>query len=73
MNPAGDYSSSYLVLYTSTDLSIHEFSFAIGRGNDLVCSAAIQIAEQSVGKNLAELTADMGKTWRYLVDDSQLR
>jgi L-galactonate dehydratase len=73
MNPAADYSSSYLVLYTSTGLFGHGFSFTIGRGNDLVCSAASQIAERLVGKNLAELTADMGNTWRYLVEDSQLR
>jgi L-galactonate dehydratase len=73
MNPAGDYSSAYLVLHTSTELSGHGFSFTIGRGNDLVCSAASQIAERLVGKGLAELTADMGKTWRYLVEDSQLR
>lgn len=31
------------------------------------------IAERLVGKTLGELTENMGKTWRYLVSDSQLR
>ena len=73
MNPAADYSASYIILHTSTTLTGHGFAFTIGRGNDLVCSAASQIAERLVDKSLAELTADMGKTWRHLVQDSQLR
>lgn len=31
------------------------------------------MAERLVGKPLGELTENMGKTWRYLVSDSQLR
>lgn len=73
MNPAGDYSAAYIILHTSTKLNGHGFSFTIGRGNDLVCSAASLIAERLVGKSLEDLTQDMGKTWRYLVADSQLR
>ncbi|TQS32249.1 hypothetical protein Golomagni_07442, partial [Golovinomyces magnicellulatus] len=44
-----------------------------GRGNDLCTAAAAMIAERLVGKSLGELTRDMGKTWRHLVSDSQLR
>jgi L-galactonate dehydratase len=74
MNPAGDYSSAYVILRTSKqELNGHGFSFTIGRGNDLVCAAIRYTAERLVGKNLGELTKDMGKTWRYLVGDSQLR
>jgi L-galactonate dehydratase len=74
MNPAGDYSSAYIILRTSSpELNGHGFSFTIGRGNDLVCAAARYTAERLVGKGWAELTKDMGKTWRYLVSDSQLR
>ena len=74
MNPAGDYSAAYIVLRTSKqELNGHGFAFTIGRGNDLVCAAARYTAERLVGKGLAELTKDMGKTWRYLVSDSQLR
>jgi L-galactonate dehydratase len=73
MNDAPDYSSSYIVLHTSTGLKGHGFSFTIGRGNDIVCLAVRNIAEQLIGKALEELTADMGRIWRYLVSDSQLR
>jgi L-galactonate dehydratase len=73
MNLAPDYSAAYIILHTSTPLSGQGFAFTIGRGNNLVCEGASMIADRLVGKTLAELTADMGKTWRYLVDDSQLR
>lgn len=73
MNLAADYSAAYIILRTSKDLEGHGFAFTIGRGNDLVCTAAQNIAEMLIGKSLGELTADMGKTWRYLVADSQLR
>jgi L-galactonate dehydratase len=73
MHGAPDYSAAYIVLKTSSDLTGHGFSFTIGRGNDLVCRAAATIAERLVGKTLAELIADMGKTWRFLVADSQFR
>lgn len=73
MNLAADYSAAYIIFHTSKDLDGHGFAFTIGRGNDLVCMAAQNIAEKLIGKNLEELTADMGKTWRYLVADSQLR
>ncbi|KKA22993.1 hypothetical protein T310_2970 [Rasamsonia emersonii CBS 393.64] len=77
MNPAADYSAAYIILKTSSSSSNslrgHGFAFTIGRGNDLVCAAARHVAERLVGKTLADLTANMGQTWRYLVSDSQLR
>ncbi|KAH0832477.1 hypothetical protein AYO21_05160 [Fonsecaea monophora] len=73
MNGAPDYSAAYIVLNTNSHLAGYGFSFTIGRGNDLVCQAARATAERLVGKRLADLTSDMGKTWRYLVSDSQLR
>jgi L-galactonate dehydratase len=48
-------------------------TFTIGRGNDIVCTAISIIAPLVVGKTLDEITANWGKTWRYLVSDSQLR
>ncbi|KAK5988247.1 L-galactonate dehydratase [Cladobotryum mycophilum] len=73
MNPGPDYSAAYLVLTTNTDLKGHGFAFTIGRGNNLCTTAAEMIAERLVGQTLAELTENMGKTWRHLVSDSQLR
>ncbi|KAK9469514.1 enolase C-terminal domain-like protein [Lipomyces arxii] len=73
MNDAGDYSSAYVILKTNEELTGHGMTFTIGRGNDIVCMAIKNVANRLVGKTLSELTADMGKTWRYLVGDSQLR
>lgn len=48
-------------------------TFTIGRGNELVCAAISLLTQLVVGKDLADLTTNWGKTWRYLVSDSQLR
>ena len=48
-------------------------TFTIGRGNDIVCSAITHVAERIRGRTLSSLVADWGKTWRHLVNDSQLR
>ncbi|RCI10231.1 hypothetical protein L249_8537 [Ophiocordyceps polyrhachis-furcata BCC 54312] len=73
MNVAGDYSAAYCILETDSPLSGHGMTFTIGRGNDLVCAAIVHVAERVRRKSLAELTAHWGRTWRYLVSDSQLR
>ncbi|CCX06573.1 Similar to Mitochondrial enolase superfamily member 1; acc. no. Q6INX4 [Pyronema omphalodes CBS 100304] len=75
MNESGDYSSAYCILSTnsSSGLQGHGMTFTIGRGNDIVCRAIEAVAARIVGRTLQELIQDMGKTWRYLVADSQLR
>ncbi|EPS42248.1 hypothetical protein H072_3780 [Dactylellina haptotyla CBS 200.50] len=73
MNAAGDYSAAYCILSTDGELKGHGMTFTIGRGNDIVCRAIEAFADRIKGKTLEELTADMGKTWRYLVNDSQYR
>ncbi|KXH68899.1 L-galactonate dehydratase [Colletotrichum salicis] len=73
MNPAGDYSVAHIRLKTNTDVVGHGIAFTIGRGNDLCTAAARMMGERLIGKSLGELTENMGKTWRYLVEDSQMR
>lgn len=74
MNDAGDYSSAYCILHTSDPkLTGHGMTFTIGRGNDLVCRAIDCLVPRILNKDLEELTSDMGKTWRWLVSDSQYR
>lgn len=73
MNEAPDYSAAYIILETSSAYQGHGFSFTIGRGNDLACMAAAEMARRLIGKSLAELTSNMGQTWRYLVSDSHVR
>lgn len=48
-------------------------TFTIGRGNDIVCAAINHVAERLRGKTLSSLVENWGETWRYLVNDSQLR
>ena len=47
--------------------NITGMSFTSGSGNEVVCLAMETLAQRIVGKSLAELTANMGHTWRTLV------
>ncbi|KAH7156743.1 L-galactonate dehydratase [Dactylonectria macrodidyma] len=73
MNAAGDYSAAYCILETNSTFTGHGMTFTIGRGNDLVCRAIEYLADRVQGESLDSLTSDWGKTWRHLVNDSQLR
>ncbi|WP_435738979.1 enolase C-terminal domain-like protein [Cellulosimicrobium sp. PMB13] len=79
MNTDADYSAAYVVLRTdATDtlgqpLAGHGLTFTIGRGTDLVAEAARQQAATLVGRDVDELAADMGATYRTLTSDTQLR
>lgn len=73
MNAAGDYSSAYCILHTDSEHKGHGMTFTIGRGNEIVCQAISLLSDRIIGKDLDELVSDWGKTWRYLVSDSQLR
>ncbi|KAI2626968.1 enolase C-terminal domain-like protein [Hypomontagnella submonticulosa] len=73
MNAAGDYSSAYCIIETDSEFTGHGMTFTIGRGNDIVCAAITYLADRLKGRTLSSLVADWGKTWRHLVNDSQLR
>ncbi|MCF4120290.1 fuconate dehydratase [Antribacter sp. KLBMP9083] len=79
MNKDGDYSAAYVVLRTDgtaadgTPLAGHGLTFTIGRGTDVVALAARHQAETLVGRDVEELAADMGRTYRDLTSDSQMR
>ncbi|OHF00296.1 mandelate racemase/muconate lactonizing enzyme domain-containing protein [Colletotrichum orchidophilum] len=73
MNAAGDYSAAYCILETDSKYSGHGMTFTIGRGNDIVCKAIDYLVERIKGKKLSDLVSNWGQTWRYLVNDSQLR
>ncbi|KAF2623649.1 mandelate racemase/muconate lactonizing protein-like protein [Macroventuria anomochaeta] len=73
MNAAGDYSSAYCILSTDSEFSGHGMTFTIGRGNEIVCSAIAHLADRVKGRTLESLVENWGKTWRHLVNDSQLR
>ncbi|KAL5117128.1 L-galactonate dehydratase [Pleosporales sp. CAS-2024a] len=73
MNAAGDYSSAYCILHTDSDFKGHGMTFTIGRGNEIVCTAIAHLADRIKGYTLESLVENWGKTWRHLVNDSQLR
>ncbi|SMY24010.1 unnamed protein product [Zymoseptoria tritici ST99CH_1A5] len=73
MNAAGDYSAAYCILHTDSPHSGHGMTFTIGRGNEIVCHAIAALSERVKGRTLSSLVEDWGKTWRFLVADSQLR
>ena len=75
MNPDPDYSAAYLRIVTNGDdgLSGHGFVFTIGRGNEVEVAAIDALASRFVGRNVEELLADMGATWKEMLHDSQLR
>lgn len=67
-------SHPYIRLLTNdSKLSGDGIAFSNGRGAELVCECLRIFADRVVGKTLDQLTANMGKTWRYMVSDSQYR
>jgi len=74
MNPDPDYSAAYVILETDDPaLSGHGLTFTIGRGNEICCAAIGALEHLIVGRDLAGITANMGKFWRDFTSDSQLR
>jgi len=74
MNPDPDYSAAYVVLGTDTPgLEGHGLTFTIGRGNDICCAAIRAMEHLVVGLELDWIAADMGRFWRHVTSDSQLR
>jgi L-fuconate dehydratase len=74
MNPDPDYSAAYCVL--KTDAGTHEghgFTFTIGRGNKLCCSAIECLRPLVIGQTLQEIESNLGGFWRRITGDSQLR
>lgn len=74
MNPNPDYSATYVILKTNNPkLEGHGLTFTIGRGNEICVAAVKALAPLIKGKSLAEFTQDMGKFWKMITGDSQLR
>jgi L-fuconate dehydratase len=74
MNPDPDYSAAYVILETDqAGLEGHGLTFTIGRGNEICCSAIEAMRHLVVGLDMEWVTEDMGRFWRYITSDSQLR
>ncbi len=73
MNPDPDYSAAYLVLETDGPHEGHGLTFTIGRGNEICVAAINALRPLVVGLDLEWVAADMGRFWRHITSDSQLR
>ncbi|HET8599957.1 MAG TPA: L-fuconate dehydratase [Segeticoccus sp.] len=75
MNPDPDYSASYVRVCTDAadGLEGHGFVFTIGRGNEVEVAAIQALGCRLVGRDTEHVLADLGRLWRELVHDSQLR
>ena len=73
MNPDPDYSAAYVILETEGEHGGHGLTFTIGRGNE-ICTASIDaLRPLVVGLDIGWVAADMGRFWRHITSDSQLR
>jgi L-fuconate dehydratase len=74
MNPDPDYSAAYVILRTNQPgLEGHGLTFTIGRGNDICCAAIRAMQHLLIGLDLQWIADDMGRFWRHITSDSQLR
>lgn len=73
MNPDPDYSAAYVVLETDGGLEGHGLTFTIGRGTEICVTAIEALSSLVVGLDLEWITEDMGRFWRHMTGDSQLR
>ncbi len=74
MNPDPDYSAAYVILGTDqAGLEGHGLTFTIGRGNEICCAAIEAMRHLVVGLDLDWIREDMGRFWRHVTSDSQLR
>ncbi len=74
MNADPDYSAAYVVLETDRPgLEGHGLTFTIGRGNEICCAAIEAMRHLVVGLDLDWIAQDMGRFWRHVTSDSQLR
>jgi L-fuconate dehydratase len=74
MNPDPDYSAAYVILETDQPgKEGHGLTFTIGRGNEICCAAIEAMRHLVVGLDMDWVAADMGRFWRYITSDSQLR
>jgi L-fuconate dehydratase len=74
MNADPNYSAACVVLETDRKgLDGHGLTFTIGRGTEICCAAIEALRHLVVGLDLDWIREDMGRFWRHITSDSQLR
>lgn len=66
---------AYAVCKLSTDANLEGvgLAFTLGTGNKLVCDAIDYLVKYVVGKDINDLMADFGNTYKLMVDDPNFR
>ncbi len=66
---------AYAVCVLKTDSSVQGIglAFTLSAGNDLVCKAIQYLSENLAGREIEELMADFGTTYRKMADEPALR
>ncbi len=73
VNKDPDYSAAYCVLETDAGIAGHGLTFTLGRGTELVVSAARYLAGLIEGRTLESLTGDLNALYLQLTGDTQFR
>ncbi len=73
MNPAPDYSATYVTIETDGAFTGHGLAFTIGRGNELCVAAVNALSPLIIGMNIEDIFADSGAVWKRITGDSHLR
>jgi L-fuconate dehydratase len=73
VNKDPDYSAAYVILETEQGDLGYGLIFTIGRGNNICCTAIESLKHLIVGKDLGDITANIGSFYDSMRSDSQLR
>lgn len=73
VNTDPDYSCTYVVLKTDSQLEGHGFTFTCGRGNEIVKVAVNSYRHLVVGQELDAIYSDFATYWRKLTQETQIR
>ncbi|KAK3749692.1 hypothetical protein QZH41_014971, partial [Actinostola sp. cb2023] len=75
VHKAPDYSAVYIVIKTDRPdgLQGYGLTFTLGRGTELVLSAALVYGKMITGKCVEDIFSDFGSVWRELVHEEQFR
>jgi L-fuconate dehydratase len=67
------YAYAVTLLRTETTMTGVGLAFTLGAGNDLVCEAIRLLSAPLIGREIGEVMADFGRTFRAFADHPQLR
>lgn len=73
VHSAPQYSYAVCLLHSDSGLTGSGLAFTLGPGNDLVCAAIQELAKPLAGRQIEEVMADFGATFRKIADHPQYR